>query len=525
MKPKTKNDKDSENPVTIKIYILIAVGFLLVILPLISLLMDTRQLFIKYTTRITKGSEIYKMLHQEFPGAFIHVYVFNVTNSDAFIAGDDNKLKVEEVGPFIYQEYRRNGDLQVDEEAGVMRYTPQLWTKFVPEGSIGDPHLVNVTVPNSALLAMASMLSDHPFFAKTGFNLLVSRMRPTALMNMDVHSFLWGYEEPLITFGNTVLPGWITFSKMGVLDRLYDQSRIPRIESGITNEDKFRIKSLNGVGGLDVWDYDNPSKRTRCNTLEDTYEGIAYPPGLTSKTKLRVYRNVFCRMLDLELTGSTAMEYTPEAFVYRFSNDTFRSGPSTECLCGSKGCRNGISDLSPCLYNLPMVLSQAHFLDADPELYERIEGIHPNRQIHGSQFIVDRMIGAVLNTHFTLQINVDLQDVSFNSKARPFSNMVVPLAYFKIMQADIPEEGKAVFKMIYFKVFYIIRAIEISSFVLSLIILMYAAKSMYWSVVCCRGIGYNISKKNNTLNIVQIEEPLMDEKSLGQIRVLDSDHY
>lgn len=68
---------------------------------------------------------------------------------------------------------------------------------------------------------MTSMISNQPYIpTKAAFNLLANQVMSTALMNMDVHSHLWGYDEPLIRLGNTWLPGWITFSKMGILDRV-----------------------------------------------------------------------------------------------------------------------------------------------------------------------------------------------------------------------------------------------------------------------------------------------------------------
>lgn len=32
----------------------------------------------------------------------IRVYVFNITNGEEFLSGADKKLKIEEIGPFIF---------------------------------------------------------------------------------------------------------------------------------------------------------------------------------------------------------------------------------------------------------------------------------------------------------------------------------------------------------------------------------------------------------------------------------------
>lgn len=33
----------------------------------------------------------------------MQVYIFNITNAEAFLNGTDKKLKVVEVGPYVYQ--------------------------------------------------------------------------------------------------------------------------------------------------------------------------------------------------------------------------------------------------------------------------------------------------------------------------------------------------------------------------------------------------------------------------------------
>ena len=34
----------------------------------------------------------------------LRIYMFNITNSDRWLSGDDEKLNVEEIGPYVYQE-------------------------------------------------------------------------------------------------------------------------------------------------------------------------------------------------------------------------------------------------------------------------------------------------------------------------------------------------------------------------------------------------------------------------------------
>ncbi|XP_026497218.2 lysosome membrane protein 2-like [Vanessa tameamea] len=479
---------------------LIAVGFTLLVLPTVSVLLDPQYRMMIYMTRIAVGSKFYKIFTRENAGTLLQVYVFNVTNAEAFLSGEDHKLRVEEVGPFTYQEYQKNDKFEVDEEAGVMRYIPHTRTEFRREQSIGDPERVNITVPNSAMLAVSSMLSSYPFWTKTGFTVLADRLQSKPIIDINVHSLLWGYEEPLIALSNTLMPGWITFSKMGILDRLYDQSSVPTMEVSTAPQDKFKVKKINGSPGLNVWGYDNPSKRTRCNTLVDTYEGYAYAPRLTRDDSIRLYRSSFCRMLDLNYIGTTATEITSEAFVYQISNKSYSIDPSTECLCGKiNECIDGISDISPCLYDLTIALSNGHFLYANPKVYERIEGIRPDEKEHGSEFIIEPKVGAVLSGRFTIQVNVIVKDVNYYYRVRPFSEMVVPLAYFKIVQPQLAEEDKNDIKMSNYLLPYVIHGVEVLLFITGLTILVYALRQMYlqWN---CSAYHKNNEKHNGKLH-------------------------
>lgn len=45
------------------------------------------------------------------------------------------------------------------------------------------------------------------------------------------------------------------------LFQLYDKTVENRLELGATNEDKFQIKSMNGLRGLKAWGYEDNSTR------------------------------------------------------------------------------------------------------------------------------------------------------------------------------------------------------------------------------------------------------------------------
>lgn len=67
---------------------------------------------------------------------------------------------------------------------------------------------------------MASKMGTYSLIPRLGFNLLTARLNSKAILQMPASDYLWGYDEPLIKLGNTLLPGWVTFDVLGVLDRV-----------------------------------------------------------------------------------------------------------------------------------------------------------------------------------------------------------------------------------------------------------------------------------------------------------------
>lgn len=49
------------------------------------------------------GSFIYHLWEKPPLAVIMQVYLFNITNAEAFMSGADKKLKVDEVGPYVYQ--------------------------------------------------------------------------------------------------------------------------------------------------------------------------------------------------------------------------------------------------------------------------------------------------------------------------------------------------------------------------------------------------------------------------------------
>lgn len=176
----------------------------------------------------------------------------------------------------------------------------------------------------------------------------------------------------------------------------------------------------------------NPDKGDCNATLTGATEGLFYPKNLNDETVINYYRRTICRTLPLhynsttEKQGMKVLEYVlrPESFA-RLENK------SADCTNGKYefDIPDGMSDLSKCYFNFPMVLSLPHFYGHNNGKWvERLGGIKPNQTLHESKIYAEPVMGVGLHQFARSQVNVLVQDLSnYPQKYHKFSNMVVPI--------------------------------------------------------------------------------------------------
>jgi scavenger receptor class B, member 1 len=150
---------------------------------------------------------------------YLKVYIFNVSNANAFLTGTDKKLKLAEIGPYVYQEFLINENPTFHEN-GTLTFIPKRNLVFVREMSIGDPEKDVITVPNAVLLAGSSVAAKHSTFSALAMTTLVKSLNARSFLNLTVYDYMWGYDDNLVRLANNILPNFITFDKLGFLDRV-----------------------------------------------------------------------------------------------------------------------------------------------------------------------------------------------------------------------------------------------------------------------------------------------------------------
>ena len=63
-------------------------------------------------------------------------------------------------------------------------------------------------------------MSDASYFSRLGLNLLIRQTNSQPLVEMTAKEFMFGYQSSLVTLGNKFMPSWISFEKLGLIDRV-----------------------------------------------------------------------------------------------------------------------------------------------------------------------------------------------------------------------------------------------------------------------------------------------------------------
>lgn len=113
-------------------------------------LVSIKLFFIMQKLQYEEGGEIYELWQNPPAEIFIKIYLFNITNSEAFMSGKE-KLKVEEIGPYVYKELFTHDNVTFNDNGTVstIPHHPLVWQ---PEMSGGRSEDDLFMLPNIALL-------------------------------------------------------------------------------------------------------------------------------------------------------------------------------------------------------------------------------------------------------------------------------------------------------------------------------------------------------------------------------------
>ncbi|XP_014612673.1 PREDICTED: sensory neuron membrane protein 2-like isoform X2 [Polistes canadensis] len=336
-------------------------------------------------------------------------YIYNYTNVDDFESGKANKLRVQQLGPYIYEETLTRINTQIHENA------------------------------------VHSVIRNLNYASQFIFNFAMSTLNIKPFINITAGGYLWGYDDDfydlLKTFGYIRNPSdkfGILIQSHGVLkDRLM-------INTGIHDMDNLGIiQGINGKNILNIWGDEE------CDKIAGT-DGSMFPPKWIKNRNipLHVYIKEFCKTFNFNFHEYSNVQGVP-SFKYKLSLDSFQESSKETCFCpkitlnsNERKCPPiGTLNISTCYENLPIILSLPHFYGADKSLIESIDGLKPEQNLHESTLDLHQFLALVMNGTLRMQLNMEFKKVfgaAYSNKLK--DNLILPLIWSESTLDVLPED-------------------------------------------------------------------------------------
>ncbi|XP_047513163.1 scavenger receptor class B member 1-like [Pieris napi] len=391
---------------------------------------------------IRNNSIAFSMWRRPTVRPIMKVHLFNYTNWEDVRDGRASKLKIQDIGPYVYSQQLERVNIKF--EGDKLTYQERNNFQYLPEMSAG-PNFDQVFVPNLPLIGVISKSLDLPNVIT--FPLLHS-LRYTnhhdAFLKLPVHRFLWGYDDDIINTAKPFLSlnGKLRFDNFGLLvtkngtvsDRL-------TINTGENDKDKINIlEKFNGDTKLPYW------SSSECNSIEGS-DGTIFPPAMLDKNRtIYIFYGNLCRRLpfnyvkDVDIgDGIELLRYSMPRTVF---DDPGHYSPN-QCYCNidTASCPpRGVIDISNCTMGAPLLASFPHFYLGDPKLREPFEGLEPNPELHDSYLDIHPTLGISLSGKSSLQLNIIVRKSQFPSTLNFLEeNMILPVAWIQMTVEELPD--------------------------------------------------------------------------------------
>ncbi|KAI4455080.1 scavenger receptor class b type-1 sr-b1 [Holotrichia oblita] len=390
------------------------------------------------------------------PPILLDVFIYNITNKERFLSGEDPKMIVEEVGPILYKEIWTHTDVVFNDNS-TMTYLVNRTLEYMEENTID----LNATliVPNLATLAVASRLWDASIFTKMTVNALFRILKKEHLIHTTVYNFLYNNTDSFLDALHKTLPNLVPVRNVGIVPLMY-KDYFDNVTAFIGTAHGNELFSL-----IDRYrNSDNiPGHPDRCKTkITNATEGIIYNQMIRKDSVLKYYRKCICKTTSLYYEGEHTL-YGLKTYKFEMApSDLNRTYPPEEdCFDTKPSLPNGTADVSKCTFckhyriesetirltrlnntfsAYPVTTSFVYFNHTDDSLNTCAEIKIPNgKTAPPSEAYLEPITGIPLKSSAALQANLNVKPLQgFDKSFKRFSGQQIPLCYLHYHSDGLP---------------------------------------------------------------------------------------
>ncbi|XP_071057224.1 scavenger receptor class B member 1 isoform X1 [Onthophagus taurus] len=370
------------------------------------------------------------------PDATLKIYIFNVTNSERFLMGLDEKMVINQVGPIVFREDWVHSNVIFNSNSTIS-YNVKKTPKYDEKENELSLNSV-VVVPNMAFLGSASFLTNSPYLIKFGFKSMISMLETQPFINLTIQNLLYNFTDPLLEFVHRYIPSLAPTDNMGILNNLYERfgDNVTAFMGTKSGHSLFSlIDRYNGEKGI-------PGYNEQCkDVITNASEAVTFNQFVTKDQDLLYYRKLLCRVAKL-IYQKEVKRYGLLGYKFVVPGDVFNRTfpPEDDCYKSNPTLLDGLSDLSNCLYSFPLAGSFPHFLYGNQQLQRQVLGLTPQEAAHRSYVIVEPITGLPLEEKAMIQLNIHVKSLSgFNNNVlNKFSDSIVPMFWLEFSMLNLP---------------------------------------------------------------------------------------
>ncbi|CRL04099.1 CLUMA_CG017212, isoform A, partial [Clunio marinus] len=385
------------------------------------------------------GTDLRKLWEKAPFAVTFKVYIFNITNADVVLMG--GKPHVEQIGPYIFDEWKEKIDLVDNEEADTVAFdmvNTFIFRQDLSDGLTGNeivtiPHLlimgglIAVQRDKEPLLEMATKAMTTIFKPKSPFltapvmDILFNGVGiDCSSEEFEAMSFCKALEneKPIKVVNDTYLKfsvmGGANATSMGRFEVFRGIKDIMQLGEVVKFDDEEEV---------DAWDGE-------CNEIIGT-DSTIFAPFHDKKDILYAFAPDLCRSLGAEYLKPSSYNHVPTGY-YSMNFGDIKGDPRQHCFCRDQDVEkcppSGTLDLYPCT-GAPLIASKPQFLDADETLAKNIDGLNPNRAEHDIFLHLEMMTSTPLSAAKRLQFALDCEPVEKFELMSKLPQTVIPLMW------------------------------------------------------------------------------------------------